>query len=58
MELVKGRPQNEDGRLRKEIGTYGLLDALEIPYERVDHEALNTMEACAEVDQLLQCTMI
>ena len=57
MELVKGRPQNEDGRLGKEIETYDLLDALEISYERVDHEALNTMEACAEVDQLLQCTI-
>lgn len=57
MELVKGRPQNEDGRLGKEIETYDLLDALGIPYERVDHEALNTMEACAEVDRLLQCTI-
>lgn len=57
MELVKGRPQNEDGRLGKEIETYDLLDALQIPYERVDHEALNTMEACAEADQLLQCTI-
>jgi len=57
MELVKGRPKSEEGRLEKEIETYNLLDSLEISYERVDHEALNTMEACAEVDRLLQCTI-
>ena len=54
MKLVKGRPGNEEGRLEKEIETYNLLDSLQISYERVDHETLNTMEACAEVDQLLQ----
>ena len=57
MELVKGRPADESGRLEKEIKTYDLLDSLQIEYERVDHEALNTMEACAEVDKLLQATI-
>ena len=57
MELVKGRPADESGRLEKEIKTYDLLDSLQIEYERVDHEALNTMEACAEVDELLQATI-
>lgn len=57
MELVKGRPKSEEGRLEKEIETYNLLDFLQISYERVDHEALDTMEACAEVDRLLQCTI-
>ncbi|MGI6008268.1 MAG: prolyl-tRNA synthetase associated domain-containing protein [Ruminococcus sp.] len=54
MKLLQGRPQDEEGRLEKEIRTYNLLDRLNIPYERVDHEALNTIEACAEVDRLLQ----
>lgn len=57
MQLVKGRPENEEGRLKKEIETYDLLDSLGIQYERVDHEALNTMEACSKVDQLLQGTI-
>lgn len=57
MKLEKGRPKKEEGRLKKEIDTYNLLDELQISYERVDHEALNTMEACVEVDKLLQATI-
>lgn len=55
MELIlhKGRPENTDGRLEKEIAVYDLLDALGIAYERVDHEAAFTMEACAAVDEVL-----
>lgn len=57
MKLEKGRPKKEEGRLKKEIDTYNLLDELQISYERVDHEALNTMEACVEVDKLLQAAI-
>lgn len=53
LELQKGRPQDVSGRLEKEIRTYDLLDKLGIFYERVDHEALMTMEACAKVDEVL-----
>lgn len=53
LELVKGRPQNEDGRLEKEIRTYDFLDNLGIEYERIDHEPLMTMEACAEADKVI-----
>ena len=53
MELVKGRPENVDGRLDKEVRVYDLLDSLKIEYERVDHEEANTMEACNEVDRVL-----
>lgn len=53
MELVNGRPEDESGRLEKEIRCYDLLDSLGVPFQRVDHEALNTMEACAEVDKIL-----
>ena len=50
MELVKGRPETNEERLEKEIRVYDLLDSLNIPYERIDHEAAETMEACAEID--------
>ena len=56
--LEKGRPQNEDGRLEKEIKTYDLLDSLGINYERVDHEEANTMEACLEIDKVLSPAVI
>lgn len=54
LELVKGRPQDESGRLEKEIRVYDLLDELQIPYERVDHEVAETMEACKEIDEVLE----
>ncbi len=57
MKLEKGRPKREDGRLKKEIEIYNLLDELQISYERVDHAPLNTMEACAEIDKFLQSTI-
>ena len=57
MFLTEGRPQTNDGRLEKEIRTYDLLDSLEIPYQRVDHEVAMTMEACAEIDKILDATV-
>lgn len=53
MELVTGRPENTEGRLEREIAVYDLLDRLEIPYERVDHERADNMEACQAIDKLL-----
>lgn len=53
MKLVKGRPENLTGRLEKEIKVYDLLDELGIEYERTDHEEANTMEACYEIDLIL-----
>ncbi len=53
LKLEKGRPVDISGRLDKEIRTYDLLDKLGIEYERVDHEAAETMEACAAVDEIL-----
>lgn len=58
MKLVKGRPKSEEGRLEKEKRTYDLLDALNIPFERIDHEAVFTMEACEEIDRLLAPAVI
>ena len=53
LQVHKGRPQCTDGRLEKEIKTYDFLDALSIDYDRVDHEAVMTMEACEEIDEVL-----
>ncbi len=53
MEIYTGRPANCEGRLEKEIRCYDLLDKLGIDYQRIDHEAAMTMEACAAVDQAL-----
>lgn len=56
--LENGRPQDTTGRTEKEIRTYDLLDRLGIPYERVDHEAAETMEACKAIDEILEPAVI
>ena len=57
MELLTGRPEDCTGRLPKEIRCYDLLDSLGVPYQRIDHEPANTMEACAAIDDALQATI-
>lgn len=53
MELVKGRPADTTGRLEREIRVYDFLDELGIEYYRTDHEEANNMEACNEIDKVL-----
>lgn len=53
MELQNGRPANTDERLDKEVRVYDFLDNLGIEYQRIDHEAAMTMEACEEIDRVL-----
>lgn len=53
MELQNGRPADAEGRMDKEIRTYDFLDGLGVDYQRMDHEAAFTMEACKEVDEAL-----
>ena len=57
MELVTGRPADCSGRLPKEIRSYDLLDSLGVTYQRIDHEAAMTMEACAAIDEILDATI-
>ncbi len=52
--VYTGRPQNETDRLSKEIKVYDALDELGIPFTRLDHEAIYTIEGCHEVDKLLE----
>lgn len=57
-DIVKnGRPESEDGRLEKELRCYDFLDRLKIPYRRIDHEVAMTMEACEEIEQVLECSI-
>ena len=56
MELQKGRPEANAGRLPKEIRVYDFLDSLDIEYERVDHEPAMTMEDCEGIDKVLMAS--
>lgn len=58
LKLENGRPQSCDGRLEKEIKVYDLLDKLGIEYQRTDHPAAFTMEACAAIDKVLYPAVI
>ena len=42
-----------NGRLLKEMAVYDLLEKLEIPYMRLDHEVTATVEDCHNVDRIL-----
>ncbi len=53
MKLQNGRPPSDEGRLPREIRVYDALDALGIPYERIDHAPADTMEVCREIDGAL-----
>lgn len=53
LQLRNGRPEENGERPAKEIRVYDLLEDLGIPFERVDHPAAETMEACAAIDEAL-----
>ena len=57
MEIFNSRPENEEGRLAKEIRSYDFLDSIGVKYTRVDHEAAMSMEACHEIDEALGTTI-
>ena len=54
MQLHKGRPEDTSNREAKEIRVYDLLDQLGMEYLRTDHEHADTMEACHEIDAILE----
>ena len=58
MILEKGRPADAQTRIPTEKAVYDLLDSLDIVYDRVDHEAANTMEACLAIDEVLAPAVI
>ena len=57
LELTNGRPEDCSKRLQKEVRTYDLLEKLQVDFQRIDHEAAMTMEACAEIDQALRAAI-
>ncbi|MBP3494745.1 MAG: prolyl-tRNA synthetase associated domain-containing protein [Clostridia bacterium] len=57
MQVYIGRPKNEEGREKKEIRVYDLLDSLGMEYYRVDHTEANTMQDCEKVDMALNTVL-
>lgn len=57
LKLEHGRPKDISCREEKEVRVYDLLDKLEISFERIDHEHLDTMADCVEVDELLEAVI-
>ena len=57
MILENGRPADLENRMEKEVRVYDLLDSLGVPYQRIDHEAALTMEACEEIDRVLDASI-
>ncbi len=55
--VYTGRPTDYESRLLKEQRVYDALEELNIPFTRVDHEAIYTIEGCNEVDELLGITI-
>ena len=51
--LYSGAPADMSARLPKEIRTYELLDSLDVPYSRLDHDETASIESCMEVEKLL-----
>ena len=49
-ELTTAAPEHGSERARK---AFALLDALGVPYRRVEHEAAETMEVCAAISDAL-----
>ena len=45
---------SDGNRMAKEMATYDLLEILNIPFLRLDHDATDTIEDCEEVDSLLE----
>ena len=54
MIVFEGRPEQNDGRLEREIRTYDFLDQIGIAYLRTDHEPADNMEACFLIDSVLE----
>lgn len=51
--VYHGSPADLTGRTAVECRTYALLDSLEIPYDRVDHDPAATIAICEQVDRVL-----
>ena len=50
--LYSGKPAG-DHRLAKEMAAYDLLDKLDIPFLRIDHDPAATTEECVDIEEAL-----
>ena len=57
LQLVEGAPRYGNWLRERELAAYGLLQRLGIPFERIDHEVANNMEACREIDRVLDAVI-
>lgn len=55
--IYDGRPEDESGRLEKEIKTYDLLDSLNVAYRRTDHAPAMSMDVCDDINKCLGAVM-
>lgn len=55
MQLFHGSPSDE--RLAQEMAVYAFLERCGIPFTRVDHPPVQTMEDCLAADQVLNVDM-
>lgn len=53
--LETGAPADLAARQPRERRCYELLNRLDIPYRRADHQAASTMELCRQIEQTLGC---
>lgn len=52
-EIIYETVPEATGRLEKEMKCYEVLDKLKIPFKRLDHEAVGTIEECEEIESKL-----
>ncbi|MCI9140532.1 MAG: DUF21 domain-containing protein [Lachnospiraceae bacterium] len=55
--LYEGRPTDQTDRTETEIQCYDFLEQLHIPFFRVDHEPMATIEDSHSIDDILQTKM-
>jgi len=51
---VKYTSRPEEIRRSEEMAVYDLLERLEVPYIRLDHDQMKTIADCGEVDRILE----
>lgn len=55
--LIPGRPREKKARRPRETAVYDLLDSLAVPYSHIDHPEARTMEACRNIDEILDAVI-
>lgn len=56
--IENGAPKDLEEREQKEREVYRFLEDCRIPFQRVDHDPVYTMEDCLEIDELLDAFIV